>query len=55
MSEPANGSHNALGECGVSTFAKQQTKMRVKNSKSAPISQVASNTGLASGYIACYD
>ncbi len=37
----SNGSHNALGDCGVRASAKQLTKMRVKNSKSAPISQVA--------------
>jgi len=27
---PPNGSVEALGGCGVSTFAKQQTPMRVK-------------------------
>ena len=37
----ANGSHNALGGCGVSTFASKLPEMRVRNLKSAPISQVA--------------
>jgi len=40
---PPNVWLHALGGCGVSAFAKQQIKMRVKNSKSAPISQVGCN------------
>ena len=43
----ANGWLHALGGCGVSTPASQLTGMRVRNSKSAPISQVACKPWLA--------
>jgi hypothetical protein len=47
MEQAANGWLHALGRCGVSTSATEPTGMRVRNSKSAPISQVACKPGLA--------